>query len=125
MAERMKLFLKFEDVEEEYPCKFSKTHVFMPKRITSRKLSFEMEELCKRRIDFNEIMKSLYRSFETIETPLEKRSHELSSKLRTMFGLPKAKGDPNALADLDGFLADLAEEGIDSSELVRKARSRE
>jgi len=56
---------------------------------------------------------------------LEKRSYELSSMLRIMFGLPKAKGDPDALSHLDGFLADLTgEEETDSSELVREARRR-
>ncbi|MEM2972493.1 MAG: hypothetical protein QW270_08785 [Candidatus Bathyarchaeia archaeon] len=60
-----------------------------------------------------------------LNTPLEKSSLELCSKLRISTGLPEEyEAEENALADLDGFLADLAGEETDASEIVRATRKR-
>ncbi|MHA1834981.1 MAG: hypothetical protein ACTSV7_13465 [Candidatus Baldrarchaeia archaeon] len=62
---------------------------------------------------------------EEINKSLEKSSLELCSKLRVAVGLsPEFDADETALINLDGFLADLANEKVDSSELVRAARKR-
>lgn len=80
----------------------------------------ERPRLCIR--DFKEILEI---EKQLLETSLEKSSIELCSKLRSSIGLSKEfEADGNALVNLDGFLADLADEEVDSAELVRATRRR-
>jgi hypothetical protein len=59
------------------------------------------------------------------DTTLRKTSLELCLKLRVSVGLPdEYEADETALAELDSFLADLADEEVDASEIVRTARKR-
>lgn len=72
--------------------------------------------------DFKKIVKIEKQVF---DKPLEKASLELCSILRASVGLSeKLEADGTALTNLDGFIADLAGEEVDASELVRAARRR-
>jgi len=72
--------------------------------------------------DFKRIVEIEKRVF---DKPLEESSLKLCSILRASVGLSeKLEADGTALANLDGFIADLASEEVDASELVRAARRR-
>ena len=77
------------------------------------------------RFDMGELERTLGLQRQLFDEPLEELSLKLCSTLRTRIGLPeKFEADGNALRNLDGFLADLAGEEVDASELVRAARKR-
>lgn len=77
------------------------------------------------RVSFEDLKEIVKIEKQLLEMSLEESSLELCSKLRASVGLPsKFEADETALANLDRFLADLADREIDSSELVRAARRR-
>ncbi len=77
------------------------------------------------RVSFKDLKEIVEIEKQLLEMSLEKSNLELCSKLRASVGLSsKFKADETALANLDGFLADLADEEVDSSELVRATRRR-
>lgn len=62
---------------------------------------------------------------ELLDSYLEESSINLSKALRASIELPeKFEADDTALANLDSFLADLADDETDASEIVKAARRR-
>lgn len=77
------------------------------------------------RVHWRNLKKILEIEKQLLDMSLEESSLELCSKLRASVGLSdEYEADETALADLDSFLADLAGEEVDASEVVRDARRR-
>lgn len=82
-------------------------------------------DICGKKILFKDFEKILAIERQIIDESLEESSLKLCSKLRLAVGLSEEfEADENALANLDGFLADLAGERVDASDLVKTARRR-
>jgi len=82
-------------------------------------------EVCTKEAPFRELNRIVAIERRFLDKPLEESSLKLCSKLRFSMGLSEQfEADGTALANLDGFMADLAGEGVDASELVKAARRR-
>ena len=82
-------------------------------------------EICSKETPLRDFKRILEIEKRVLDKSLKESSLKLCSKLRVAIGLTdEFEADQTALANLDGFLADLAGEEVDASELVRAARRR-
>lgn len=82
-------------------------------------------EVCSKTVPLRDFRRIVEIEKRVLDKSLEESSLRLCSKLRVAMGLSeKFEADGTALANLDGFLADLADEEVDASELVKAARRR-
>lgn len=83
------------------------------------------EEICIKEGSLRAFKRIVEIERKVLDKSLEEASLKLCSRLRVAIGLSdEFEADETALANLDGFLADLADEEVDVSELVRAARRR-
>jgi len=86
---------------------------------------FKPIEVCSEKVPLEDLKRIFEADRQILERLLEESSLKLCSKLRVAVGLSEEfEADETALANLDGFLADLAGERVDASELVEAARRR-
>lgn len=82
-------------------------------------------EVCSREVPLRDFRRIIEIEKRVLEKSLEESSLKLCSKLRVSMGLSeKFEADGTALTNLNGFMADLAGEEVDASELVKAARRR-
>jgi len=82
-------------------------------------------DVCSKEVPLRDFRSIIEIEKQVLDKPLEESSLKLCSKLRVAMGLSKEfEADGTALANLNGFMADLAGEEVDSTELVKAARRR-
>ena len=114
-----------------YGTKRAHTRVIFPsKAFTKPTKPYDFFEPIKAEVCINEApLRDFKRIIDTERKVLDKTWREsslkLCSRLRVNVGLSgEFEADETALANLDGFLADLVSEEVDATELVKAARRR-